>query len=115
MEQSAGIDVSLDSASICVVDASGRVLRAAKAIGPANAVEARDSPVLRVGTVRRVTLAAPDRRRRDRPDRLEDRCHSAPGRPRGRRRVTPERRQYHHRRGPQGGQAMTGALGTRLP
>ena len=30
MEQYAGIDVSLDSASICVVDASGRILREAK-------------------------------------------------------------------------------------
>ena len=30
MEQYAGIDVSLESASVCVVEASGRVLREAK-------------------------------------------------------------------------------------
>jgi hypothetical protein len=30
MEQYAGIDVSLESASICVVDAGGRILREAK-------------------------------------------------------------------------------------
>ena len=30
MEQYAGIDVSLESASICVVDATGRVVREAK-------------------------------------------------------------------------------------
>jgi len=30
MEQYAGIDVSLESASVCVVDASGRILREAK-------------------------------------------------------------------------------------
>src|SRR2546429_7994665 len=30
MDQYAGIDVSLESASVCVVDASGRVLREAK-------------------------------------------------------------------------------------
>jgi transposase len=30
MEQYAGIDVSLESASICVVDASGRIVREAK-------------------------------------------------------------------------------------
>jgi len=30
MEHYAGIDVSLDSASVCVVDASGRVVREAK-------------------------------------------------------------------------------------
>src|SRR2546426_2469464 len=45
-----------------------------------------------------------DRRyRRHRPDRLEDRPHSAPGRPRGRRRLAQYRRQQHHRRGPQKG------------
>src|SRR5689334_2242463 len=44
-----------------------------------------------------------DRRdRRHRPDRLEDRRHSAPGRPRGPRRLAQHRRQYHHRRGAQG-------------
>jgi hypothetical protein len=41
--------------------------------------------------------------RRHRPDRLEDRRHSAPGRPRGHRRLAPKRYQQHHRRGPQGG------------
>src|SRR3989454_9976701 len=42
-----------------------------------------------------------DRRyRRHRPDRLEDRPHSAPGRPRGRRRLAQYPRQQHHRRGP---------------
>jgi hypothetical protein len=30
MEHYAGIDVSLESASVCVVDASGRILREAK-------------------------------------------------------------------------------------
>jgi transposase len=30
MEQYAGIDVSLESASVCVVDASGRIIREAK-------------------------------------------------------------------------------------
>lgn len=30
MEQYAGIDVSLESASICVVDANGRIVREAK-------------------------------------------------------------------------------------
>jgi transposase len=30
MEQYAGIDVSLESASVCVVDASGRIVREAK-------------------------------------------------------------------------------------
>ena len=30
MEQYGGIDVSLDSASVCIVDAQGRVLKEAK-------------------------------------------------------------------------------------
>jgi len=32
MEHYAGIDVSLESASICVVDASGRIVREAKVV-----------------------------------------------------------------------------------
>ncbi len=45
-----------------------------------------------------------DRRyRRNRPDRLEGRFHSAPARPRGHRRLTQYRRQQHYRRGPQRG------------
>jgi transposase len=32
MEHYAGIDVSLDSASICAVDASGRIVREAKVV-----------------------------------------------------------------------------------
>ena len=34
---------------------------------------------------------------------FEDRPHSAPGRPRGRRRLAQDRREQHHRRGPQRG------------
>lgn len=34
MEHSAGIDVSLESASVCVVDATGRIVREAKAGQP---------------------------------------------------------------------------------
>src|SRR3989441_13116721 len=42
-----------------------------------------------------------DRRyRRHRPDRLENPPHSAPGRPRGRRRLAQYPRQQHHPRGP---------------
>ena len=43
------------------------------------------------------------RHRRNRPDRLEDRRHSASARPRRRRRLAPKRRQHPHRRGAQRG------------
>jgi transposase len=38
MEQYAGLDVSLESTSVCVVDASGRVVREAKVLSESEAL-----------------------------------------------------------------------------
>jgi hypothetical protein len=43
MDYYAGIDVSLESSSLCVVDATGRVVREAK-IKPALQIEGRRQP-----------------------------------------------------------------------
>jgi transposase len=53
MEQYAGIDVSLESASVCVVDATGRIVREAKVASEPDALiawfAALDVPMTRIG------------------------------------------------------------------
>lgn len=53
MEQYAGIDVSLETSSVCVVDSSGKVVREAKVAGEPDALIAwfrgLDVPVTRIG------------------------------------------------------------------
>ena len=53
MEQYAGIDVSLDSASVCVVDATGRIVREAKVASEPEALiawlAAHGTPMARIG------------------------------------------------------------------
>src|SRR3954464_14495827 len=53
MEQYAGIDVSLDSASVCIVDAQGKILKEAKVVWEPQALiawfAAHGTPIARIG------------------------------------------------------------------
>lgn len=53
MEQYAGLDVSLESTSVCVVEADGRVVREAKVASEPEALiawfQAHDTPMARIG------------------------------------------------------------------
>ena len=53
MEQYAGIDVSLDSASMCIVDAQGKILKEAKVASEPEALiawlAAHGTPMARIG------------------------------------------------------------------
>ena len=53
MEQYAGIDVSLDSASVCIVDAQGKILKQAKVASEPEALialfAAHGTPMARIG------------------------------------------------------------------
>src|SRR3954463_3809580 len=53
MEQYAGIDVSLDSASVCIVDVQGKILKEAKVVCEPEALiawlAAHGTPVARIG------------------------------------------------------------------
>src|SRR5215210_5754559 len=53
MEQYAGIDVSLDSASVCIVDAQGKILKEAKVASEPEALiawfAAHGTPMARIG------------------------------------------------------------------
>ncbi len=49
MEQYAGIDVSLESASVCVVDSTGRIMREAKVVCEPEALIAWFTNMARIG------------------------------------------------------------------
>jgi transposase len=53
MDQYAGIDVSLETSSVCVVDSAGKVVREAKVVSEPEALIAwfrgLDAPVTRIG------------------------------------------------------------------